>query len=102
MRAWIGGVPSLKFKPFLEFLDNKIKTEKLFISSCHVPAKRLLNLADKPLSYKIISPIASYDTVTCYVPFGYITSYTPAWLTPDQHPKVTYTLKPSESDACTR
>lgn len=101
MTAWIGGIPGKKFKPFLEYLDKNIHTEKLFLSSCHVPAKRLLQLAEKALSYKIISPIATYDTVTCYVPCGYITSYIPAWLTSDQKMELNYTLKPSESDACT-
>lgn len=107
MTAWIGGIPGVKFKPFLEFLDTHLKTEKLFLSSCHVPAKRLLKLVGRPVSYNIITPIATYDTVLCYVPFGYITYFKPAWLNANGNGngngkmEIAYTLKPSESDACT-
>lgn len=99
--AFMGGIPAIKFKPFLDFLDKKLNTEKLFVSSCHAPAERILRLANKTLSYTLISPISSYDPVTNYVPLGFISSYIPAWLTTEQKTKIEYTLKPSQSDEVT-
>lgn len=91
MYAWMAGMRSEKFAPFLKFIDSKLNTDTIFINSCFASAERVKKLLGKKEapSFNIISPIATtYNSVSNYVFPLYTKTYIPAWLTEQQTPYI--------------
>lgn len=87
MYAWMAGMRSNKFVPFLQFIDTKLKTETLFMNSCYASADRIRKLlgTNGAPSFNIISPISTtFNSVTNYVFPLHTTTYVPACLTPQK------------------
>jgi hypothetical protein len=80
--AWIAGMRSSHFTPFVRYAHNCLPTRTLFLNSCYAPADRLHRLAGKEtaLNYTIVSPVSTFEPVSNYVPCMQTMTYIPAWL----------------------
>lgn len=89
-RAQIAGMPSINFKQILQFFNEKIKTDRMVVSSCFTPAQRLLQLHAGAFNFDLITPIQDYVEVKSFAPLIYTSQYAPAWLTDTGTHKLEY------------
>lgn len=91
-RAQICGMPSNYFKKVLHFFNEKIKINRLVVSSCFTPAQRLQQLTQSTFNFDLITPISDYVEVKSFVPLIYTSQYVPAWLTNNNTCQLKYTV----------
>lgn len=101
IHAWMAGMRSNKFAPFLHFLNTTLKTETLFINSCFTSAERTKNLIskDQAPTFTIVSPIATtHNSVSNYVFPLFTTTYVPSSLTQDKKAIIETELRDNNDD----
>lgn len=100
-RAQIAGMPSTYFKQLLQFFNEKIKVDRLIVSSCFTPASRLIQLLPGQFTFDLITPISTYIEVKSFSPIVYTSQYAPAWLSSNNNRQLEYTVHNSGDKART-